>query len=69
MKGTFAFQIAPAFAKHWDFVYEIPKTMLIDNGPQFNPKFLLQVQSMIGVKHNITTTYHPKENGQTVRCN
>lgn len=40
MKDTKGFQIAQAFAKYWDFVYEIPKSMVTDNGTPLASKFL-----------------------------
>ena len=46
-----------------------PYYVLTDYGPQFVTKFFEAFCSMLGLKHYLTTAYHPQTNGQTERFN
>ena len=69
MRGITALDVAKAFCTHWAFAYGMPRTVLMDRGPQLASKFLQEVFRAMGVKAKYTTTYHPKANGQTERFN
>lgn len=64
-----AFNIAKTFTAHWKFTYGAKKSVLTENGKQFNAKFLLEMHNILGTKARFTTTYHPKSNYQTERFN
>lgn len=66
MKATSAYQVALAFVKKWAFVHGILKSMLTENGTQFHAKFIVQVQRVLGVRHQFTSTYHHNPTGN---CN
>jgi len=46
-----------------------PRSVLTDNGPEFNSKFLLEVYLILGIQDSLTSTYHPQTNGQAERYN
>ena len=50
-------------------IYEIPKTILSDRGPQFALKFMEDLTRILGTKRKLSTAYHPQTNGQTERIN
>eukprot|EP00171_Calliarthron_tuberculosum_P013936 IDg13936t1 len=64
-----AWDVAKAFVVHWVFCYGPPVTLLSDNGPPFDSKFMQKVCIALGVRNNFTTTYHPRANGQVERYN
>ena len=51
------------------YVYGAPQYVLTDNGPQFAAKFFDSVCALLGIRHYLTTAYHPQTNGQTERFN
>eukprot|EP00171_Calliarthron_tuberculosum_P009252 IDg9252t1 len=69
LKTASEFDVAKVFTRHLAFAYGISKTVLTDNGKQFNAKFLQQAYRIIGGKPQFTTTYHSKANDQTERFN
>ena len=50
-------------------IYEIPKMILSDCGPQFASKFMEDLTRVLGTKRKLSTAYHPQTNGQTERIN
>jgi RNase H-like domain found in reverse transcriptase/Integrase zinc binding domain/Integrase core domain len=69
LKSITTMSIANAFCHHWIFVYGPPKTLLSDNGTQFNSKFFQACCQILGVGQVFTTAYHPQCNGQVERFN
>ncbi|CDF38169.1 unnamed protein product [Chondrus crispus] len=69
LRTTTASVVANAFLDNWVYVYGAPRYMLTDNGPQFAAKFFDAVCALLGVRHYLTTAYHPQTNGQTERFN
>ena len=67
--STKAPAVAQAFLENWVYVYGAPNFLLTDNGPQFVAKFFEAVCALLGVRHFMTTAYHPQTNGQTERFN
>src|ERR1700720_3638226 len=47
----------------------IPHKIVSDRGPQFVSRFMKEFYSMIGVKANPSTAFHPQTDGQTERVN
>ena len=69
LRTTTASVVANAFLDNWVYVYGAPRYVLTDNGPQFAAKFFDAVCALLGVRHYLTTAYHPQSNGQTERFN
>ena len=70
LRTTTASVVASAFLDHWVYPYGAPRYVLTDNGPQFAAKFFDAVAcALLGVRHYLTTAYHPQTNGQTERFN
>ena len=67
LRNIRAQDIARAFLRHWVFAYGARLKVLIDNGPQFTAKFLLETHRVFGIQELFTTAYHPETNGQTER--
>jgi transposase InsO family protein len=56
----------------WDacvFSYGPPRSLMIDNGTQFNANIFLAVCRELGISKIFTTAYHPQTNGQVERFN
>ncbi|SJL00116.1 uncharacterized protein ARMOST_03428 [Armillaria ostoyae] len=45
--------------------YSMPTTVISDCGPQFVSKFLKDLYTMLQIKGNVSTTFHPQTDGQT----
>ncbi|OMJ28601.1 Retrovirus-related Pol polyprotein from transposon [Smittium culicis] len=46
-----------------------PKEIISDRGTQFTSDLMKKYLETIGVKHNLTSSYHPMANGKTERAN
>ena len=46
-----------------------PRALISDGGSHFNNRWLASVLTRYGVKHRVTTPYHPQANGQTELAN
>ena len=64
-----AYTVAVAFCDSWVFKYGIPRTLLSDNGPQFNAKFFHSTCRILGITNFSTSVYHPQTKGQVERYN
>ena len=69
LKTVNAYTVATAFSDAWVFKYGIPRSLLSDNGPQFNAKFFHSACQILGISKLYTSTYHPQTNGQVERYN
>jgi transposase InsO family protein len=49
--------------------YGLPDIIISDRGPQFASNVFNGIFNAIGVKHRMSTTYHPQTDGQTERYN
>lgn len=61
--------VVSAFLDTWVASYGPPETLLTDNGPQLMAVHFRGVCGMLGIKHVISTTYHPQTQGQVERYN
>ena len=61
--GT-VYTVAVAFCKACVFKYGIPRSLLSDNGPQFNAKFFRSKYRVLEITKIYTSAYHPQTNGQ-----
>ena len=64
-----AYTVATAIGDAWVFKYGIPRSLLSDNGPQFNAKFFNSACRILGITDLYTSAYHPQTNGQVERYN
>ena len=64
-----AYTVAVAFYDAWVFKDGVPRTLLSDNGPQFNTKFFHSTCRVLGIPNLYTAVYHPQTNGQVERYN
>ena len=69
MKGISAADVAKYFVNDWVFQYGPLTELISENGGCFTSKFFLNVCSILSIKNNFTTTYHPQANGQVERYN
>jgi len=69
MKKITAINVAKIFLEHWIFAYGAPMNVVTDNGSQFTAQLFEFLCSHMGVRHALTTTYHPQTNGQAERFN
>jgi len=50
-------------------LYEVPKKILSNRGPQFTSKFMEEFTKVLGTKRQLSMVYHPQTDGQTERIN
>jgi transposase InsO family protein len=61
--------VARVFVSEGIHLHEIPKRIISDRDSIFTSRFWTSLQSALGTELNLSTTYHPKTNGQTERVN
>lgn len=49
--------------------YGLPDGIISDRGPQFSSKVFNELCRLLGIKHSMSTAYHPQTDGQTERAN
>ena len=59
-----AYTVAVAFCDARVFKYGVPRSLLSDNGPQFNAKFFHRKCCVQEITNLHTSAYHPQTNGQ-----
>lgn len=47
----------------------LPRKVISDRGPQFVSQFIINLFTLLGIKANRSTAYHPQTDGQTERVN
>ena len=67
IKDIAADTVIDAFALNWIAVYGVPETITTDRGSQFTSRVWNQLLHTWGIKHNLTTAYHPQSNGLVER--
>jgi len=50
-------------------IFGPPKTILSDQGNEFNNQLMKRITNNLGVEHRVTSSYNPRTNGQTERFN
>ena len=58
---------ARAFLRHWVSRYGLPSDVTSDRGRQFTSELWNQLNVMLGIKAQNTTSYHPQSNGLVER--
>ena len=55
--------------KEYICIFGAPKTIVSDNGTEFNNELVDTMLKNIGVEHRVTSSYNPRANGLTERTN
>ena len=67
MRSTTAEACADAFALNWAARYGVPHTVTTDRGAQFTSAVWSCLCKTLGMRHILTTAYHPQSNGMVER--
>ena len=51
------------------FIIGLPSVLTTDQGKEFNNKVNSELMRLFGIKHRLTTAYHPQANGLDERFN
>lgn len=62
-------QAAELFLKEIYRLHGLPKDIVTDRGPQFRSTFWRKLMSLLDVKTNLSSAFHPQSDGQTERVN
>ena len=60
--------IAAAFTSSWVARYSVPDHLTSDRGPQFCSALSSELSQRWGIKHHLTTGYHPQANRMVERA-
>lgn len=61
--------VAQAFVSNWISRYGLPLFLTSDRGAQFISFLWKDLMSILGITHNLTTSYHPQSNGMIEKFN
>jgi hypothetical protein len=62
--------IAEAMWDRWITVYGCPERIISDNGGEFTSQDIVnELYKLFQIRHDVTTSYHPRANGQVERFN
>ena len=67
MASTTAAACADAVVRHWIARFGVPEVIVSDRGPQFTSAIWAELCRLLGVRHRLTTAYHPQSNGLVER--
>ena len=59
--------VIDALTHGWISVYGVPEVVTTDRGSQFSSQVFSQLLQTWGIRHNMTTAYHPESNGMVER--
>ncbi len=68
LRAISAASCVDAFLSHWAARFGVPETLTSDRGSQFSSASWEAFCSKLGVKHTMTTAYHPQANGLVERA-
>ena len=68
-KEETALTTAELFRDHVWCQHGLPSTVVSDRGSVFASNFLGELYRLLGIKHKMSTAFHPQTNGQTERLN
>jgi transposase InsO family protein len=64
-----AVRLARIFLREVVRLHGLPRTIVLDRGPQFASTFWGQICSRLGIDRRLSTAFHPQTDGQTERMN
>jgi transposase InsO family protein len=67
LRATTAADCAEAFVSGWVSRFGVPASLTSDRGVQFSSAVWAALMKQLGVKHNMTTAFHPQSNGMVER--
>jgi len=50
-------------------LHGLPKSIILDRGPQFIVGLIWELNEILGIKSKLSTVFHPQTDGQTERVN
>src|SRR5436190_13210369 len=68
-ESSTAIDPAYAFQRTVHSQHGLPHSIISDRGPTFVSNFWQSLTAQLGVKHKLSTAYHPQTDGQTERLN
>src|SRR3989440_492878 len=68
-ESSTAIDLAYAFQRIVHSQHGLPHSIISDRGPTFVSNFWQSLTAQLGVKHKLSTVYHPQTDGQTERLN
>ena len=68
LSSTDTATIAAAFTSSWIARFGVPDHLTSDRGPQFCSALWSELSQRWGIKHHLTTAYHPQANGMVERA-
>ena len=63
-KGLLAKEVAVMIIRHWLTVFDIPRTICSDQGPQFTGGWFKAMCSLMGIRHAKSVAYLSRSNGK-----
>ena len=63
-KGLLAKEVAVMMIRHWLTVFDIPRTICSDRGPQFTGGWFKAMCSLMGIRHAKSVAYFSRSNGR-----
>ena len=63
-KGLLAKEVAVMMIRHWLTVFDIPRTICRDRGPQFTGGWFKAMCSLMGIRHAKSVAYLSRSNGR-----
>ena len=63
-KGLLAKEVAVMMIRHWLTVFDIPRTICSDRGPQFTGGWFKAICSLMGIRHAKSVAYLSRSNGR-----
>jgi len=69
MEKTLAEGLARLFRDNVWKLHRLPKSIILDRGPQFTAELMRELNKMLGIKSKMSTVFHPQTDGQIERIN
>ena len=66
---TLAEGLAQLFRDNIQKLHGLPKSIILDRGPQFAARLIKELNKMLGIQSKLLTVFHPQTDGQTERVN
>ena len=69
MEGMLAEELARLFQDNVWKLHGLPKSVVLDRGPQFAVELMKELNRMLGIRMKLLMAFHPQTDGQTERMN